>query len=179
MHPLISRSFLARSEHGTVRSSSPLSSIHDHSDPVHAHSESAILDARDDAAVENLLDSVSASAMPPPAAAAPSSSETSIASGVLLSSDKAAETSRPAEGNRDVMANEDEEFARFVQMTLEGMARAQEGLRGVFDLTRRSLAVQRAAAAAAQRVAGAGEGSTTAAAVVAPGGDHGPASAPN
>ncbi|KAI9454464.1 hypothetical protein BJY52DRAFT_1284443 [Lactarius psammicola] len=84
--------------------------------------------------------------------------------------------------------DEDEEFARFVQMTLDGMARAQEGLRGVFALTRRRLAVKRttAAATAAPQVAGVGEGTAAVAAAAvasadacAPGGDHGPVSAPH
>ncbi|KAH8990395.1 hypothetical protein EDB86DRAFT_2939122 [Lactarius hatsudake] len=168
----------ARSDNENVRSSSPLSSVHDHSDFVPHHSESAILDATDDAAVENLLDSalVTASAAPAPdanveAEGEPRSSVTAAEIGVpekTLPQDE-------ADGS-----DEDEEFARFMQMTLDGMARAQEGLRGVFALTRRRLVVKRAAAAAAvaPQVAAVVEGVAAVADACASGGD-GPVSAPH
>ena len=41
------------------------------------------------------------------------------------------------EGEED---EEEEELSRFVQMTLDGMSRVQEGLRGVFTLQRRKSA---------------------------------------
>ncbi|KAH9058071.1 hypothetical protein EDB87DRAFT_1628025 [Lactarius vividus] len=173
----------ARSDNENVRSSSPLSSVHDHSDPVPHHSESAILDATDDAAVENLLDSalVSASAVPVPDADVEAEAE-----GDPRSSVTAAEIGVPEKTLSQDEADgsdEDEEFARFMQMTLDGMARAQEGLRAVFALTRRRLVVKRAAAAAAvaPQVAAVVEGAAAVAASVdacAPGGD-GPVSAPH
>jgi hypothetical protein len=63
----------------------------------------------------------------------------------------------------------DEELTRFMQITLDSMARAQEGLRGVLVLIRnKRLVVKRdavaAAASSAQRV---------------PTGDHDPVSAPH
>jgi hypothetical protein len=134
------------------RSSSPLSSVHDPSDPVPLHSETAILDERDDADVEHLLDSTSmnVSAMPAPAAEG-----------------SAAEKTLPQiEAGGDVGEDEDEELAHFMQMTLDGMSRVQEGLRGVFAQTCRRLMVKRAASAA-QQAAGAGRGAAAAAAAVA------------
>jgi hypothetical protein len=50
---------------------------------------------------------------------------------------------------------EEEELTRFVQMTLDGMARVQEGLRGVFMLQRRRSGVaRRSSTSPAKRVAG-------------------------
>jgi hypothetical protein len=138
------------------RSSSPLSSVHEPSDVVLPHSESAMLDERDDAAVENLLDSAS------------------IAVSAMQATGSATDKAGDAGGNED--EDEDEEFARFVQMTLDGIARAHEGLRGVFALTRRNLKAKHTAAAA-QNVAAVGGGA--AAAVVAPGGEPGPVTATN
>ena len=152
-----------------------------------------MLDARDDAAVEHLLDSsasmtVSAVPVPEPDGEVEGEGEprSSVTAAEVSATDKTLlqdEAGRGEDGNVD----EDEEFARFVQMTLDGMAHAQEGLRGVFALTRRRLVVKRAAAAAAPQVAHVGEGAAAAAAAVAvasadacvPGGDHGPVSAPH
>ncbi|KAH9030388.1 hypothetical protein EDB84DRAFT_211797 [Lactarius hengduanensis] len=175
----IRSSSVARSDNENIRSSSPLSSVHDHSDFVPHHSESAILDATDDAAVENLLDSalVTASAVPAP------NVDVEAAEGEPRSSVTAAEISVPGKSPPQDEADgsdEDEEFARFMQMTLDGMARAQEGLRGVFALTRRRLVVKRAAAVAAvaPQVAAVVEGVAAVADACAPGGD-GPVSAPH
>lgn len=109
-----------------------------------------MLDERDDAAVENLLDSASMA--------------------VSAMQGSATDKANDAGGDED----EDEEFARFVQITLDGIARAHEGLRGVFALTRRNLKAKRTAAAA-QEVAAVGAGAAAAAAVVAS--EPGPVSA--
>lgn len=131
-----------------------------------------MLDARDDAAVENLLDSTMViSAVPTPDAAG---------AGEPAAQGSATDKAGDVSGEED----EDEEFARFVQMTLDGIARAQEGLRGVFAMTRRNLKAKRTAAAA-EKVAGVGGGATAAAAAAAvvvscvPGGEPGPVSATN
>lgn len=158
---------------GSIRSSSPLSSVHDTSDPVRPHSETAILDARDDAAVEYLLNSASISMTASAVPAAPDAD--AEGEGEPPSSVTAAEGSATDKTplQDEAGGDEDEEFARFVQMTLDGMARAQEGLRGVFALTRRRLVVKRAA----KQVAGVGQGAAAAAVACVPGGDHGSVSA--
>ncbi|KAF8262380.1 hypothetical protein EI94DRAFT_1743769 [Lactarius quietus] len=167
-----SASVAARSENGEIRSSSPLSSAHELTYPAPPHSESAILDARDDAAVENLLDSASmaVSAVSAPAPDAEGAGEPAAQSNTA---DKT-----PVQGvaggmeeEEEEEEDEDDEFARFVQMTLDGIARAQEGLRGVFALTRRNLKAKRIAATA-QKVTAA-----TAAAAVASGVPNGESSA--
>src|ERR1700761_9383617 len=57
---------VAHSDLADIRRSSPLSFVHEPANSVQPHSESAMLDARDDAAVENMLDStVVMSATPP------------------------------------------------------------------------------------------------------------------
>ena len=137
------------------RSSSPLSSVHEPTDVALPHSESAMLDERDDAAVENLLDSASVAV-----------------SAMQAAQGSAMDKANDAGGDED--DDEDEEFARFVQMTLDGIARAHEGLRGVFALTKRNLKAKRIAAAA-HKVAAVGEGAT--AVVIAPGGEPGPVTA--
>ena len=132
------------------RSSSPLTSFHEPSDPVPPNLETAILDERDDADVEHLLDSASINVSAVPAPVAEGSA-----------TDKALPQ---VEAGGDV--DEDEELAHFMQMTLDGMARVQEGLRGVFAQTCRRLMAKRAAAAA-QQVAGVGRGAAAATAAVA------------
>ena len=161
-----------------IRSSSPLSSAFDHRDRAgHTqppHSESAMLDARDDAAVENLLDSASvamaaasasasasAAVVPPASAAAsasapdtagPSAGEPPTQSSAAVDETPAVVPDEAAASGEEVVEDEDEEFARFVQMTFDGIARWQEGLRGVFELTRRNLKEKRITTAAAQMV---------------------------
>jgi hypothetical protein len=106
-------------------SSSPLSSV-DSSDEE--NSELDAPDDRDDAAVENMLNNAVAASMSGPADDGEPSSSVTAADGTLARE----------------MADEDEEeeeLARFVQMTLDGMARVQEGLRGVFTLQRRKSGV--------------------------------------
>ena len=156
----------ARSDHGDIRSSSPLSSVHEPANSVQPHSESAMLDARDDAAVENLLDSTMVvSAVPTPEA-----------TGVGESAAQGSATDKAVDAGID--EDEDEEFARFVQMTLDGIARAQEGLRGVFAMTRRNLKAKRTEAAA-EKVAGVREGAAAVVVSSVPGGEPGPVSATN
>jgi len=82
----------------TTAAVAQLSSVHDPSDPAPPHSETAILDERDDAAVEHLLDSTSAV----PATVAERE-------GVAPSSVTAAEG-----------GSTDEELARFMQITVDG-----------------------------------------------------------
>ena len=149
-------------------SSSPLSSVDSHSNSDSGSSDGGKdkddeLDApddRDDVAVENLLNSTSAvptTSVAGPARGAgvddgePSSSVTAAdnsGGGVyssLLGADPALEEDE-----------EEEELTRFVQMTLDGMARVQEGLRGVFTLQRRRSGVaRRGSTSPAKRVAGA------------------------
>jgi hypothetical protein len=134
------------------RSSSPFSSVHDPSYPVPPHSETTILDERDDAAVENLLDS--ASAVPAPAAEGEGVAQSSVTAAEGSSTDKIPPQAEAAGGDEE---DEDEELARFMQITLDGIARAQDGLRGVFALTRKRLVVKRAAAAARQVASVGGE----------------------
>jgi len=100
-------------------------------------------DDRDDVAVENLLNS-----------AAPTTSFAGLARGAGAD-DGEPSSSVTAADNSGVYSNlpgadtaveedeEEEELARFVQMTLDGMARVQEGLRGVFTLQRRRSGVAR------------------------------------
>lgn len=175
----IRSSSVAHSDNDSNRSSSPLSSVHDSSDPVPPHSESAMLDARDDAAVEYLLNSTSmtASAAPAPDTEGDGEPSSSVTAAEGSATDKTLlqDEAGGEDGNADVGDDEDEEFARFMQMTLDGMARAQEGLRGVFALTRRRLVVKRATAAARQ-VAGVGE---SAAGVCVAGGHHDLVSVPH
>jgi len=147
-------------------SSSPLSSVESHSDSGSSDrgkdkdDELDAPDDRDDVAVENLLNSTSAApttSVAGPAVGAgaddgePSSSVTAAdnsGGGVyssLLGADPALEEDE-----------EEEELTRFVQMTLDGMARVQEGLRGVFTLQRRRSGVaRRRSTSPAKRVAGA------------------------
>src|SRR5712671_2741236 len=109
------------------RSSSPLSSVGSHPDSEHqGDNELEAPDDRDDAAVENLLNNAAAAS-------------TSLADdGEPLSSVTAADkTLPPGAADED---EEEEELSRFVQMTLDGMSRVQEGLRGVFNLQRRKSA---------------------------------------
>ncbi|KAI0247748.1 hypothetical protein BJV78DRAFT_896640 [Lactifluus subvellereus] len=136
--------------------SSPLSSVGSHRDSdsgssVQDDDDQAELDApddRDDAAVENLLNSATTTSVGPVDEAEPSSSATA-ANGV--------DRSIPRDEADD--DEEDEELARFVQMTLDGMARVQEGLRGVFTLQRRkSGAAKRRTSSPAKQVAGTGAG---------------------
>ena len=118
-------------------SSSPLSSVgsqHD-SDSESSDEEDDELDApddRDDAAVENLLNSAAAPSVGPVDDGEPSSSVTAA--------DGAERTLPRDPADED---EEEEELARFVQMTLDGMARVQEGLRGVFTLQRRKSGLAR------------------------------------
>jgi hypothetical protein len=88
-------------------------------------------DDRDDAAVENMLNNAVAASMGGPADDGEPSSSVTAADG--------ADRTLP----RDIADEdeEEEELARFVQMTLDGMARVQEGLRGVFTLQRRKSGV--------------------------------------
>jgi hypothetical protein len=118
-------------------SSSPLSSVdsQDESDSDSSEQEeNGEMDApddRDDAAVENLLNSAAAASMGGPADDGEPSSSVTAADG--------ADRILP----RDIVDEdeEEEELTRFVQMTLDGMARVQEGLRGVFTLQRRKSGV--------------------------------------
>lgn len=133
------------------------------------------MDERDDAAVEHLLDSASmnVSAMLASVAEADAPSSVTAAEG-----DATNKTLPQDEAGDEEDEDEDEELARFMQMTLDGMARVQEGLRGVFAQTCRRLVVKRAAAAAAQRVGGVGGGAAVASADRrVPAGDHGLVSA--
>jgi hypothetical protein len=115
---------------------------------VRGHGDDAELDApddRDDAAVENLLNTAMTTSVGP------------VDEGEPLSSNTAANgldrTIPPDEANED--EDDDEELTRFVQMTLDGMARVQEGLRGVFTLQRRkSGAAKRRTSSSAKPVAG-------------------------
>jgi len=125
-------------------SSSSLSSLGSQrdSDSESSEQEEDELDApddRDDAAVENLLNNAAAPSVGPVDDGEPSSSVTA-ADGV--------DRTLP----RDTMEEdeEEEELARFVQMTLDGMARVQEGLRGVFTLQRRKSGVAKRASPAKQ-----------------------------
>jgi len=117
-------------------SSSPLSSVGSQRDSDSESSdeeEEDELDApddRDDAAVENLLNSAAAPSVGPVDDGEPSSSVTAA--------DGAERTLPRDPADED---EEEEELARFVQMTLDGMARVQEGLRGVFTLQRRKSGV--------------------------------------
>lgn len=88
-------------------------------------------DDRDDAAVENLLNNAAAASTGGPADDGEPSSSVTAADGAdrILPRDMADED------------QEEEELARFVQMTLDGMAHVQEGLRGVFALQRRKSGV--------------------------------------
>jgi len=88
-------------------------------------------DDRDDAAVENMLNNAVAASMSGPADDGEPSSSVTAADGAdrTLARDMADED------------EDEEELARFVQMTLDGMARVQEGLRGVFTLQRRKSGV--------------------------------------
>jgi hypothetical protein len=90
-------------------------------------------DDRDDAAVENLLNNAAAVSVGPADDAEPSSSVTAV------TATNGVERAVP----RDVAEEDDdeEELTRFVQMTLDGMSRVQEGLRGVFTLQRRKSGV--------------------------------------
>lgn len=110
-------------------SSSPLSSVGSQRDSD-SGSELDAPDDRDDAAVENLLNSAAVPSMGPIDDGEPSSSVTAA---------DGAERALPRDpGDED---EEEEELARFVQMTLDGMARVQEGLRGVFTMQRRKSGV--------------------------------------
>jgi len=117
-------------------SSSPLSSVGSQRDSDSESSDQEEVDEldapddRDDAAVENLLNSAAVTSMGPVDDGEPSSSVT-VADG--------AERALPRDpADED---EEEEELTRFVQMTLDGMARVQEGLRGVFTLQRRKSGV--------------------------------------
>jgi hypothetical protein len=110
-------------------------------------------DDRDDVAVEDLLNN-----------AAPTASSVGLAGGV--GADYGEPSSSVNGGGvyrgllgADASAEEDEEeeeLGRFVQMTLDGMARVQEGLRGVFTLQRRrSSLAKRSSVSPAKQVAGA------------------------
>ena len=129
-----------------------------------------------------IVSAVPAAAATAPAAEVEAEAEAEAPSSVTAAEGSATDKTLPqdeAGGDED----EDEELARFMQITLDGMARAQEGLRGVFALTRKRLVVKRAAAAA-QQVANVGKSvvaAATAAGVASAdvrvsGTDHGPVS---
>ena len=83
-------------------------------------------DDRDDAAVENLLNNATTTSVGP------------VDEGEHLSSVTATNgLDRTIHRDEVDEEDDDEELTRFVQMTLDGMARVQEGLRGVFTLQRR------------------------------------------
>ncbi|KAI0259443.1 hypothetical protein BC834DRAFT_974250 [Gloeopeniophorella convolvens] len=86
---------------------------------------------KDDAAVENLLSSVA------PASGALDEGEPSP---VTAAEDVDRTLHTDEAGEED---EEEQELARFVQMTLEGMARVQEGLRGVFMAQRKKSGANR------------------------------------
>jgi hypothetical protein len=144
-------------------SSSPLSSVDSRSNSDSESSERGTdeddeLDApddRDDVAVEDLLNN-----------AAPTASFVGLAGGVGADDGEPSSSMSNNGGGvyrtipgADASAEEDEEeeeLARFVQMTLDGMARVQEGLRGVFTMQRRrSSLAKRSSASPAKQVAGA------------------------
>ncbi|KAH9984451.1 hypothetical protein BJV77DRAFT_183599 [Russula vinacea] len=147
-------------------SSSPLSSVDSRSNSDSESSgqgkdkddELDAPDDGDDVAVENLLNN-----------SAPTTSFVGLAGGVgpdygeNSSSVRAMDKSRggvyrslPGVDTTGDEDEEEEELGRFVQMTLDGMARVQEGLRGVFTLQRRrSGVVRRSSASPAKQVAGA------------------------
>ena len=119
-------------------SSSPLSSV---DSPSNSESESSDegedkddeLDApddRDDVAVENLLNNAAPTTSFMGLARGADDGEPSSSGGGVFRSLLGADTTADED-------EEEEELARFVQMTLDGMARVQEGLRGVFTLQRR------------------------------------------
>ncbi len=115
-------------------------------------------DDRDDVAVENLLNS-----------AAPTTSFAGLAGGTGADDGGPSSSVTAADNSgggvysslpgADITVGEDEEeeeLGRFVQMTLDGMARVQEGLRGVFTLQRRrSGLARRSSTSPAKQVAGA------------------------
>jgi hypothetical protein len=90
-------------------------------------------DDRDDAAVENLLNNAAAVSVGPADDGEPSSSVTAV-----TATDAVERAVRRDVAEED---EEEEELTRFVQMTLDGMSRVQEGLRGVFTLQRRKSGV--------------------------------------
>jgi hypothetical protein len=107
-------------------------------------------DDRDDVAVENLLNNAAPtmSFMGLTRGGADDGEPSSSGGGVYRSLPGADATTEEDE--------EEEELARFVQMTLDGMARVQEGLRGVFTLQRRKSGLaRRSSASPAKQVAGA------------------------
>lgn len=158
----ISHSGSAVSESG---SSSPLSSVDSRSNSDSESSgrekdkddELDAPDDGDDVAVENLLNN-----------SAPTTSFVGLAGGVGVDYGETSSSVRATDKSRggvyrslpgvDTTGDEDEEeeeLGRFVQMTLDGMARVQEGLRGVFTLQRRrSGVVRRSSASPAKQVAG-------------------------
>jgi hypothetical protein len=111
---------------------------------LHEDSDGAELDAPDDdAAVENLLNTATTASHGPVDESEPLSS--------AMPANGVGRTIFRDEVDED---EEDEELARFVQMTLDGMARVQEGLRGVFTLQRRkSGAAKRRTSSSAKQVA--------------------------
>lgn len=149
-------------------SSSPLSSVDSHSNSDSESSDQGKdnddeLDApddRDDVAVENLLNSTSA---------VPTTSFARLAGGVGADDGEPSSSVTAADNSgggaysslldADPALEEDEEeeeLTRFVQMTLDGMARVQEGLRGVFTLQRRrSGAARRSSTSPAKQLTGA------------------------
>lgn len=163
-------SYLCISYSGTTDSesgsSSPLSSVDSHSNSESGSSDQEKddeLDApddRDDVAVENLLNSTSAA---PATSFAGPAGGAGADDGEPSSSATAADNSRGGVYSSLLGADpaleedeEEEELTRFVQMTLDGMARVQEGLRGVFTLQRRRSGVaRRSSTSPSKRVAGA------------------------
>ncbi|KAI9508989.1 hypothetical protein F5148DRAFT_1191320 [Russula earlei] len=118
----------ARSNSG---SSSPLTSVGSYSDSARGEvTELEAPDDRDDAAVENLLNNAAVASVGIADDGEPSSSVTAV---------EGADRALPPDVAEEDA--EEEELARFVQMTLDGMARVQEGLRGVFTLQRRKSGV--------------------------------------
>jgi hypothetical protein len=133
-------------------SSSPLSSVDSRSDSDSESSEEGgddddddELDApddRDDVAVENLLNNAL--------------TRGGVDDGEPSSSGGGVYRSLPGADAMPEEDEEEEELARFVQMTLDGMARVQEGLRGVFTLQRRKSGLaRRSSASPTKQVAGA------------------------
>lgn len=105
-------------------------------------------DDRDDVAVENLLNNAAPTFMGLTRGGADDGEPSSSGGGVYRSLPGADATAEEDE--------EEEELARFVQMTLDGMARVQEGLRGVFTLQRRKSGLaRRSSASPAKQVTGA------------------------
>lgn len=140
-------------------SSSPLSSVDSRSESDSESSEDSEggdeddeLDApddRDDVAVENLLNNAAPAMSFMGLTRGADDGEPSSSGGGVYRSLSGADTTAEED-------EEEEELGRFVQMTLDGMARVQEGLRGVFTLQRRKSGLaRRSSASPTKQVAGA------------------------